>query len=372
MILTTLISSCSSTKKEDAPNAPAVEDSLVAQLTLSADQIKNLGIVTSPLQSRALSGGVRANGMLDVPPQNLVTVSAPMGGFVKHTELLQGMKVSKGQVIAEMEHPDYIQLQQDYLDGKSQLEFLETEYHRQEELAKENVNAAKVLQQARSNYLSMKAKVEGWRARLGMLNISSASLDQNGIQSTIRLISPITGYVTQVHVNIGMFVNPNDVMFKIVDSDHLHAEITIFEKDVNKLKVGQLVRLTLSNETEERLATIYLVGKEISEDRTVRVHGHLKKEDAHLLPGMFFSAIIETDPQTVPALPDGAIVNFEGKSFVFAATGADHFEMVEIKTGLTEGGFTEVTVPPALTNASFVIKGSYDLLGALKNTGEEE
>jgi cobalt-zinc-cadmium efflux system membrane fusion protein len=169
-----------------------------------------------------------------------------------------------------------------------------------------------------------------------------------------------------------MFVNPNDVMFKIVDSDHLHAEITIFEKDVNKLKVGQLVRFTLANESEERLASIYLVGKEISEDRTIRVHGHLKKEDTHLLPGMFFSAIIETDPQTVPALPDAAIVNYDGKSFVFVARGPDKFEMVEVKTGLQEGGFTEVVVPAEFSTASFVVKGAYDMLGALKNTGEEE
>jgi membrane fusion protein, heavy metal efflux system len=363
--------SCSS-KVETSETITPADPSLTEVVELTPDQVKSLSVVTNPLESRALSRGVQANGMLDVPPQNLVTISAPMGGFVKQTELLQGMKVNKGQVVAIMEHPDYIQLQQDYLDGKSQLEFLELEYKRQEELAKENVNAAKALQQARSNYLSMKAKVEGWHARLELINVNAEAVEKNGIQSAIKLISPITGYVTQVHVNIGMFVNPNDIMFKIVDSDHLHAEITIFEKDVSKLRVGQLVRFTLANETQERLASIYLIGKEISGDRTVRVHGHLKKEDTSLLPGMFFSAIIETGPQNVSSLPDAAIVNFQGKSFVFVARGENKFELTQVTTGLQQGGFTEIAVSAELANALFVTTGAYDLLSMLKNASEED
>lgn len=369
-VAATLYSCSSKNEKEVALTAEAASASEVIRLT--PEQVKNIDLVITPLEQRALSGTVKANGMLDVPPQNLVTISAPMGGFVKTTQLLQGMKITKGQVVAVMEHPDYIQLQQDYLDGKSQLEFLELEFQRQEELAKENVNAAKALQQARSNFRSMKARVEGWRARLALINIQSADLEKNGIQSTINLLSPISGFVTQVNVNIGMFVNPNDVLFKIVDTEHLHAELTIFEKDITKVQVGQSIHLVLSNETTERLATVYLVGKEIAEDRTVRVHGHLKKEDASLLPGMFFSAIIETETETVPALPEEAIVVFEGKDYAFVVRGETEFEMVEVATGLRENGFVEVKGPADLMQARFVGAGAYNLLGMLKNSGEEE
>lgn len=371
LVVALVLYACSS-KNEADPTAMAEVTGHAQIVRLTPDQVKNTDIIIMPLEPRVLNGTVKANGMLDVPPQNLVTISAPLGGVVKATTLLQGMKVAKGQIVAVMEHPDYIQLQQDFLDGKSQLEFLEVELQRQEELARENVNAAKALQQARSNFLSMKARVEGWRARLALLNIQPADLEKNGIQSTVNVHSPISGYVTQVHVNIGMFVNPNDVMFKIVDTEHLHAEIIIFEKDVSKVKIGQNIRLTLANESVERLADIYLVGKEIAEDRTVRVHGHLKKEDASLLPGMFFNAIIETATETVPTLPEAALVVFEGHDYVFVVRGDNEFEMVKVVSGLRENGYVEVDVPAELLQARFVGAGAYNLLGMLKNTGEEE
>lgn len=186
-----------------------------------------------------------------------------------------------------LQNADYIQLQQDYVDNKSQLEFLEAEYKRQQELAKENVNSQKILLQSKTQYQSMLAKVSGLKSKLSLLGISSTQIESGNFQSTISLTAPISGYVTQVNVNIGMFVNPTDVMFKIVDTEHLHAELTVFEKDVPKLKIGQKVRFTLANETVERIATVYLIGREIGEDRTVRIHCHLDKEDGELLPGMY-------------------------------------------------------------------------------------
>lgn len=359
------------TKNTTEPASQETAAATLEEVTVSVEQMKTSGIEVGTLTGRSLSGTVKATGMLDVPPQNLVTISAPMGGFVKSTELLQGMKVTKGQVIAIMEHSDYIQLQQDYLDSKSQLEFLETEFHRQEDLAKENINAVKTLQQSKSNYLSMRAKMLGLKARLELVHISPASIENGNIQPTISLTSPITGFVTQVHVNVGKFVAPNDVMFKIVDTEHLHAEISIFEKDVPKIKVGQSVRIRLTDENEDRLATVYLVGKEIADDRTVRVHGHFKKEDPALIPGMYFTALIETNNTVVPSLPDDALVHFEGKTFAFREKAERNFEMIPVEVGVHEDGFTEVRVPAEWQSARFATRGAYTLLSMLKNTSEE-
>jgi cobalt-zinc-cadmium efflux system membrane fusion protein len=319
-----------------------------------------------------MNGLIKANGMLDVPPQNMVTVSAPLGGFVKSTELLQGMKVKKGQVIAVLEHPDYIQLQEDYLSGKNQLEFLELEYKRQEELSKENINAAKALQQAKSNYFGTKAKVQGLKAKLKLININPQDLEAGEIQNTISIPSPIAGYVTEVNVNIGKHVNPMDVMFKIIDTEHLHAEAQVFEKDIPHLKIGQLVRIYLSNETNERLAKIFLIGKEITPERTVRVHCHLEGEDASLIPGLYFKALIETNPQQVATLPNEAIVTFDNKYFVFieSVDGKRQYELTEIQKGETGEGFTMVTLPSSINSKNIVLKGTYTLLSILKNTEE--
>ena len=267
-------------------------------------------------------------------------------------------------------NPEYIQLQQDFLDTKSQTEFLETEFHRQEELAKENVNAQKTLQKSRADLNSMKAKNSGLRAKLTMLNIDPDKLGPGVIRSTIALHSPINGYVTQINSAIGSFVNPTDVMFRIVDTEHLHAELTAFERDIPNIKIGQTIRFTLANETKERTAKVFLIGREISADRTVRIHGHLDQEDRDLIPGMYLKAIIETGSQTFPSLPEDAVVNFEDKNYIFIKeSGENTFRQLAVTTGVRENGFVEVKLPDDrnVQNTSVVLKGAYKLLSKIKN-----
>jgi cobalt-zinc-cadmium efflux system membrane fusion protein len=366
-----LIVSCG-TKKEEPAKATDKSEQVPNSVTLSNEQFKSLQIELGGTELRSLSGSIKANGMLDVPPQNLVSISAPLGGFVKSTELLQGMHVNKGQTIVVMEHPDYIQLQQDYLDNKNQLEFLEQEYHRQQDLAKENVNALKSLQQSKSNYLSTKAKVQGLLAKLKMINISPAEIESGEIHTTISLTTPISGYVSQVNVNLGQHVNPTDVMFRIVDTEHVHAEAQVFEKDIPQLKIGQRAHIKLSNESKERLAHVYLIGKEITPERTVRVHCHLEGEDLNLIPGTFFTATIETGTRQAAALAAEALVSFEGKQYVFVEKdAAKHiYKMMEVEVGGTDSEFYEVTFKEELSvelKNKIVLKGAYHLLNVLKN-----
>lgn len=366
-----ILTSCGSKTEETKQEEHHEEVASVVELT--QEQVKIINLKLGEIVMKDLSGAIKVNGMLDVPPQNLVSISAPMGGFVKKTELLQGMKVSKGQAIVIMQHPDYIQMQQDFLESKSQLDYLELEYKRQQELSKDNVNSQKTLQQSKSQYESMHAKNAGLKAKLLMLGINGDKLTSQTIQNTISINSPISGYVTQVNVNIGMFVNPTDVMFKIVDTEHLHAELTVFEKDAPKIKIGQKVRFTLANETAERTATVYLIGREISEDRTVRIHCHLDKEELDLLPGMYLKAYVEAGTKRLPAIPNEAIVNFEGKDFIFVAEKeANHFKMLEVTKGISELGFTEVEMKGGLNIESLiVISGAYDILAKIKNSEEE-
>ena len=357
---------CSSSDKPTT-DAPTHEGNAV---TLSAEQFKLLDIKLGTPEKKIMSGVINANGMLDVPPQNMVTISAPLGGFVKSTDILQGMRVKKGQTIVVMEHPDYIQLQEDYLLNKNQLEFLELEYNRQQELVKENVSAAKSLQLAKSNYQSTKAKVQGMSAKLKLIGINPAELEAGDIKNTVTIASPISGFVTQVNVNVGMHVSPTDVLFKIVDTEHLHAEAMVFEKDLPNLKIGQRVQVMLSNENTERMATVFLVGKEISPDRTVRVHCHFQKEDPSLIPGLYFKALIETEASEHLVLPSTAVVAYNNQHFVFIEKDSLHYQMVEVQVGKSQNDFTEVILPAELAQAKMVINGTYSLLSILKNTEE--
>jgi len=369
-VLTLLVfSACNEQHTTTSDNAHKEGVSLVE---ISADQAKLISLKTAKLEWKELSGVIQVNGMLDVPPQNLVSISAPMGGFVKQSEMLQGMKVKKGDEIAVLQHPDYIQLQQDYLEAKSELSFLETEYRRQEDLAKDKVNSQKTLQQSKTQYEKMLAKSKGLESKLRLIGIAPEKLAGGNIQESLVIVSPINGYISKVNVNIGKFVNPTDVMFEIVDTEHLHAELTLFEKDVPKVKIGQKVKIILSNESTERTATVYLIGREISAERTVNLHCHLDKEDLNLFPGSYLTAFIETGGNKVSALPNEAIVNFEGKDYVFVlAKEANHYQMVEIDKGVSELGYTEINSKSLTAESIIVISGSFDLLAKLKNSEEE-
>ncbi len=354
-------------------------------------QMKSGGIALGKLTKRLISGIVKVNGKLDVPPQQLVSVSIPVGGFLKSTPLLQGSHVTKGQVIAVVENIDFVQIQQDYLEAKGQLEMAESDYTRQQELAKENVNSQKSLQQSKANFLVWQAKYSSFKEKLKVLNINISAVEAGNVSSQIRLISPIDGYVTEVNANVGKFVTPEDVIFEIVDTRHLHAELIVFEKDVPKLRIGQKVRFTLANEDQERTAVIKLIGREIASDRTVQIHCFLDNEDRELLPGMYLSALVETGGAEVLALPQDAVVDYQGKKYVFVVVtekhdhaehkheeGEEHheeeeyhFKMIEVEAGNTESGFTEVMLPEAHLQAEVVVKGAYTVLSKLKNSEEE-
>lgn len=367
MMVTGLMISCG-TKPEAPPATPEVADEVII---LTAAQQQALPVAIGSVQPRAISQEVRASGMLDAPPQNMVSISAPLGGFVKTTKLLQGMTVKAGEVLAVMEDAAYIQVQQDYREATARLNVLKQEFERQQQLMGENIGARQHLQEAEAAFQSAQAQCEGLAARLRLIGLQPEKVMSGPIQSAINITSPISGYVTQVHVNIGKYVTATDVMFRIVDTEHLHAELYVYERDLPALRVGQPLFIQLSNETKERSAKVYLVGKEISEDRTIRVHAHLDREDPALIPGLFFTARIETANRAVDALPEAAFVYFEGKDYVFLPQQQPgSYKPLAVTKGLCVDGYCEVgftQVPPQ----QIVTAGAYQLLSVWKNRAEE-
>lgn len=370
--LAVVLASCGT--KETAPVAEEAAVVSADIVSVSQEQVVASGIEVGAIESRSLSGSIPVTGKLDVPPQNLVNITAPLGGFLRSTSLLQGMRITKGQIIAVIENPEYIQLQQDYLDTRSQVGFLEAEYQRQKQLAAENVNAQKTLQRSLADLESMKARNNGLHAKLKMLSIDADHLKPESIRSTIDLRSPISGFVTRVNSAIGAFVDPTQVMFTIVDTEHLHAELVCFERDVQRIKIGQKIRFTLGHESQERSATVFLIGREISADRTVRIHGHLDREDSELIPGMYLKAIIQTGSEMLPSLPEVAVLSFEDKEVIFVQDDEIAFRMVEVTTGIRENGYVELILPDDMDKNKIrvVTKNAYKLLSKLKSSDSEE
>lgn len=368
----TLITLFSCSKKQPSEVDTSKESTLVE---LTDAQIKNAGIVIGTGKYMNINSTIEVNGVLDVPPQNLVSVSALMGGFVKSTILLQGKRVTKGEVLATIQNPEFIQLQSKYLENKEQLLYLEQEYNRQEELVKENVSASKVFQKISSEYKSLQAQQGALEEQLQILNINTKTLNQSTITSIVNMYAPISGFVTEVNINIGKFVSPQDVICQIVDTEHLHAELTVFEKDVSKLRKGQKLKFYLVNESDKmRSGSIFLINKTVASDRTVRVHAHLDKEDPTLIPNMYLKAIIDIDSQQSLTLPDEAIVNSAGVDYVFLPTGEkNQFKAISVIKGETNNGFTAINSSNTSldTNTKVIVKNAYSLLAKLKNVEEE-
>lgn len=349
------------------------------KILLSNEQYANAKIEIGKVVYKNISEVIEVNGLIDVPPQNLVSISVPMGGFLKSTDMLQGMKVKKGQHIATIENIDFISLQQDFLDTKSKLDFLNLERSRQEDLSKQNINSPKDLQQAISDYKSMLAKFNGLKEKIKLIGLDPNAVSENNISKTVAVFSPINGFVTNIYSNVGKYVNPIDVLFDIVNTEHIHAELTVFEKDIIKIKKGQKVIFTLANEeNKQRTAKIFLIGREINTDRTIRIHAHLDYEDAELLPKMFIKATIEIGVKKRMAVPNDAVFTDNNQDYLFVLDTSSNdstriFSKLEIKKGIIENGFTAIQFieNTNVSNLQIVQKGAYNLIAKIKNVSDE-
>jgi len=371
--------SCNDTKKsnDDAREMEVLPPDIVE---LRDDQIKLANIETGTIEMRSLSGNLKVNGSVGVAPQNLATVCMPFGGFVKSTMLMPGNAVTKGQTLAILENQEFVDIQQNFLVAKSNLEFAEAEFKRHTELYKEDVYSQKNLQKVTADYKSLKAQVRALEQNLALIGINPVDLHEDDISRSVAVVSPITGFVQSVNINIGKYVTPTDVLFEIVNSDKLYLDLTLFEKDADKVSAGQKIRFFINNETEQHEAVIYQTGRSVNIDKTYKVYATVTGSCKNLLPGMYVNAIIEASSSQVTSLPSEAIVSFDDKDYIFIfdkdkvedGRQFTEYRMVEITKGVTDGRFTEVTLPVGfdIKTAKVVIRGAYNLLSAMKNAGE--
>lgn len=367
-----LLSACGQKKSEEAM-ADTATDSTDMKVVLTPAQLKNAGIVSGKMEQREISSILKVNGKIDVPPQNLVSISVPLGGYLKTTQLLPGMHVTKGEVIAVMQDQQYIQLQQDYLTAKAKIGFLENEYKRQKELNQSQASSDKVCQQAESDYRTQRVLITSLAAKLQLAGININKINETNISGSINIYSPISGYITKVNVNIGKYVSPTDVLFELINPTDIHLNLKVFEKNLDKLYIGQkLITYTNNNPDKKYSCEILLIGKDLSMEGNTEVHCHFEQYDKTLVPGTYMNAEIEVKNNQALGLPSEAIVRFEGKQYVYLVKSNSQFEMLEVTVGESENGYTEILLPPNsnLTGADFVTKGAYSLLMMMKNKAD--
>lgn len=274
LILGLVLSACNSKPEETDESKTGFSENIVV---LNAEQVKNVGISSEKGKMQNISARLKANGKIEVPPQNIVSISVPLGGYLKSTHLLPGTKVKKGENIATFEDPQYIQIQQDYLTSVAKLSYLEKEYTRQKELNQSKASSDKLFQQTESDYKSQKIAMKSLYEKLKLIGVNPESLDENTISRSVNVYAPIDGFVSKVNVNIGKYVNPSDVIFELINPTDIHLGLTVFEKDVNKLYVGQkLVAYTNHEPEKKHNAEIILISQDLSPERSVMVHCHFE------------------------------------------------------------------------------------------------
>lgn len=326
---------------------------------------------------------LHVNGVIDVPPQSNISINMPYGGFVKYIDMLPGTPIKKGQLLVTLENPEFIQFQQDYLESLANQEFLKADYERQQELYDEKVASGKNFQQAKSAYLANEARIKTTEARLQMIGLNPEKIKAGKVASYVGLYAPVNGQVREVYANIGKYVNPQDVIMDITNSEDLHVELTVYENDIPKVKKGQKIRFSLADAPDHwREAEVFLIGSGVREDRSVTVHGHLKQHETDLLPGMYVTARIETGNREVMAVPEESVVRFNGSHYIFVLEGKRaeqntsvyDFSMKEVSIGINEDGYTEISLKDNSLNQAeldVVTKGAFTVLAKAKNTEDE-
>ena len=400
---TTLIA-CGNKEKTENIEDPKVEskeaESTIA--SLSTEQIKTVDIQYGSIEQKQLSATLKVNGALRVPNNYKANVTSLYGGVIKTINVQLGDFVKKGQLIATIANPQFIQLQEEYLSTTSKIIFAEQEVARQKELNEGNAGALKNYQSANAELKSMRTRRASLQQQIQLMGINPNSLNNSNLRSALSVTSPISGTISNVFSNIGSYVDVSSPLAEIVDNSQLHLDLNIFEKDLPLIKIGQIIHFRITNNSgEDYNAKVYSIGAAFeNESKSIPIHATVQGNKSGLIDGMNITAIVSLNDVTTTAIPNEAIVSTDGKDYIFVVinnqaaeekpegakvknenvakskikeTENVNFEKIEVAKGVSNMGYTAITLVKDLpANAKIVIKGAFFVNAKLTNKGEEE
>lgn len=334
---------------------------------ISKQQFKSAGMTLGSIGQRKFPETIQATGLLDVPPQNRAIVTATMGGYIHNVPLLIGDHVNKGQVLLTIQNPAFVQLQQEYMETKEQLDYLKQEYDRHQTMRAENITSQKSFLKAQSQYKTTLARYNGLHKQLQLLHIQPSQVESGNIVSMVPIYAPITGTITQLNISLGTYVSPSNPILEIINNDHLHLELSVFEKDVLKLTKGQEILFKIPEASPDTYTgSVHLIGTSLQPNRTIKVHGHIDQVPDQLITGMFIDALIVIDHAFAKALPQTAITTRDQTQHILQLVNNDdqgyYFKSVPVITGDQFDDYIAITNTANLDpNARYLTHGVYQL-----------
>jgi membrane fusion protein, heavy metal efflux system len=370
---------------------PAAEEESPNSATLTDEQMKSIEIELGTIEQKQLTASVKANGVLKVPNQNKAAVNSIYSGVIKSLLVQPGSYVSKGQTIASIANPEFIQAQSEYLNLNPRISLAELEVKRQRELNAGNAGALKNLQSAETQLRTLRTAKATYAQQIQLMGINPSSLRIGKLVSVLAVRSPISGVVSNVIVKMGSYVDVSTVIAEIVDNSQLHLDLFVYEKDLPKLKNNQVIHFTVTNNPgKEYDAQIYSLGSSFEGDsKTVSVHAKVQGIKTGLIDGMSVTAIISLSQSTVPAVPSNAIITVDGQDYIFVvakkamkdsitegyeatAKKVTIFDRIPVAKGNTDIGYTEITLLKEISsNAKIVTKGAFFVSAKMTNKEEE-
>lgn len=337
-------------------------------IKVSKEQFENAEMSLVELKEQPFPELIKATGMIDVPPNSRAIVSAHIGGYIKDSPYLVGDQVKKGQRLLSIENIEFLQLQQDYLETFEQLAYLESEFERQNELYKEKIISKKAFLKAESDFKRAEVRYKSLRKKLELLNISPARVEAGQLSSSATIYAPLNGDITEIDVSTGTYVSPSDEIMEIVNTEHIHLELKIFERDATQIRKGQKVLFSLPESSAEKFeGKVYLIGRSIGEDRTVKVHVHIEEDSTvGFIPGMFVESAIFTNQKMNISLPEDAVSEINGKKYVLQLKSDQNnqfiFEKAEVITGASFDHQVMIKNHDILDPAGKYLKGDFNLI----------
>ena len=332
-------------------------------ITISKEQFESEKMAFGELKEHQFYNIIKTTGIIDVPPENRASVSTFVGGYVTKIPLLIGDKVKKGQLVASLQNPEFVAMQQEYLQISAQLSYLKIEFERQKTLFNEQITSEKNYLKAESTYKSNLATYNGLRKKLQMMNLNPAYIEKGNISSTINLYAPINGFITKVNVSNGSYISSENEVLEIINTDHIHLELNVFEKDILKVKKEQKIQFKIPEASTKTFeAEVYLVGTFVNTDRTIKVHGHINhSEKSNFITGMFIDAEIIYGENKEISLPKASVLKNVNKSTILVLKDekkdAYIFEKLKITTLLEDENFVQIENHQFLKGEKILIEG---------------
>ena len=338
---------------------------------ISEQQAQTIGLETKSLQERTLGNNIKVTGMLALFPQDKANISPFVGGNVSSIRVIPGDNINRGQVLAYIEHPDIVAMQQDYQEKNDELVFLKQDFERKQTLYDKGVSSGKEFQMAQSKFRSTTSGVNGLRSQLRLLGIDPDKVAEGQIYSAIPITSPIKGYVDEVMISLGDYVAPQSKMFSISDNSKIYVNFKVYEKDIKQIKNGQQILFSTTARPDELLkATVRSVGQTFESDpKAIEVLADIENKNKDLLPGMYVEGRIVQGEKSGFAVPEEAIVKEGEQSYIFILKedgemegNTMKFKRIPVSTGVNDLGFVEINIPAEMAkDLKIVTNGAYTL-----------